>query len=333
MTSWGVVIVNFNSARFAIEAAQSALADNPDGVVVIVDNASTDESWNYFEEIRNEGVKGTDYLAPLSAADIELVEQDQELLYRPPLIIIKARKNLGFAAGCNIGLTHLLRFAACDHYLLLNPDALVGAGAHNAFESVLKDKTVGLCGATVLLAGDPKKRAQAFGGARMKPITLMGENCGAGMALVDRPSREEVEAVLSYPLGAAIAFRADYVHSIGLLDERYFLYYEEADWAFSGSKLYRCAWAPDAIIAHRYGGSSGSEYRFGAQPSNRSPLSDYHMVRSRLLFALKWRPWLAPIVVLLSGAQVFRRLARGRVMSAIAVARGAIPGAARAYLT
>ena len=69
------------------------------------------------------------------------------------------------------------------------------------------------------------------------------------------------------------------------------------------------------------------------EPSERSPLADYHMTRSRILFALKWRPYLAPLAVAAGGGQAAMRLIRGRRANAEAVFRASLPGSAREFVT
>ena len=271
----------------------------------------------------------------IRSADIAAIEAkylDEQTLPSSlsSLTVVGANENRGFAAGCNIGLKFLEAVSSCSHYLLLNPDTQLAAGALAAFETALDEPGAGLCGATVLLADDPGK-VQAFGGARLNDLTLLGENLGGGEFLFAAPEAADVEKHLTYPLGAAIALKAGYLQKAGYLDDRYFLYYEEADWAFAGRAFSHTVWAPDAYVFHHYGISSKSDFVSADQPSVRSPLADYHMARSRFLFALKWRPWLAPAVLALGLMQAFRRLLRGRFKSALAVARGVLPGAARAY--
>lgn len=332
----GVVIVNYNCAKLALDSALSAFGSGPaDLRAVIVDNASTDDSRSCLEafargEIRHvpeapaavPAVKFGDPNA-LSMATIS----DPAAWSGAALTFLSSRVNGGFAAGVNLGLS-ALETDAFDLLILLNPDALLAEGAIAAFARRLADPKVGLCGASVLSFADPT-RIQALGGASLDRLTLAGRNIAEGADFSAAPQREAVEARLDYPLGAAIGFRPDYLRRAGFLDERFFLYFEEADWAFAGRAAGRVGWAPDAVVYHRYGASTNS--RRSAAGADRSPLSDYHMARSRLLFALKWRPHLAPLMVALGAAEAGRRLARGRRAQARAVALGSVPGAARAF--
>lgn len=336
---FAAVIVNYNCAPLAIDAALSVIgAAHGDARAIIVDSASPDGSAGYFRAVANGRIRPTPEgpatapeavrFAKLSSLTMSLGDAAHVEL-RDDLTIVLAAENRGFAAGCNIGLAALAG-ADCDAILLLNPDALVASTSLDAFRRRLADPAIGLCGASVVGFALPHA-VQAFGGARLDPLTLLGENLGAGLALSDAPDTAAIERRLDYPLGAAMAFRPDYLAEAGLLDERYFLYYEEADWALAGAASRRVGWAREAVVYHRYGGATGSARTNAGEASARSALSDYHMARSRLLFAKKWRPHLAPALVGLGQAQALRRLMRGRLDQARAVALGSLPDAARAY--
>lgn len=336
----GVVIVNYNCAPLAIDSALSALgASEGDVRVVIVDNASTDSSREYLEGFANgEVARAPEAPAAFPAvqfADPKTIRtsmaSDPDEWSGDALTILRSPKNGGFAGGANFGLRALMS-GDFDLLILLNPDALIAKGAIGAFGRRLCDPSIGLCGASVLSFENPGQ-IQALGGAALHPLTLTGRNIADGENFADAHDPETVEARLDYPLGAAIAFRPDYLRHAGLLDERYFLYFEEADWTFSGRAAGRVGWAREAVVYHRYGASTKSLRVGPGAVSERSPLSDYHMARSRLLFALKWRPYLAPLMVAIGAGQAIKRLARGRRAQARAVALGSIPGAARAFPT
>jgi GT2 family glycosyltransferase len=333
----GAAIVNYNCADLALDAARSVIGAAPGrAVAVIVDNASTDQSRRQFEAAaagrwppHQTPPRGVVYAEP-AAAPVRLHVGEAQAR-QPGIDVIFSPINGGFAAGCNRGLA-ALKGGDFDLFLLLNPDALIAVGAVEAFADRLADDAIGLCGASVLAFENPH-RAQALGGAQLSRLTLSGRNLGEGLLLSEAPCRDAIEAILDYPLGAAIAFRRDFLDRVGEMDERYFLYFEEADWALAGRRFFRVGWAPGAIVYHRYGAATKSVRREGAGRSRRSPLSEYHMARSRFLFALKWRPHLIPVLFGVSAAEAARRLFDGRLAEARALLRGALPGAPRGYLS
>lgn len=318
---FGVVIVNYNCARLALDAVFSAFGGGAHRVVV-VDNASTDDTAAYFRAVAS-GRAPHRAAAPADAPRRVRFARPSRWSFGAvepfagSLSIVFANENRGFASGCNAGLKALRESGGADFYLLLNPDALLAADALAGFARRLSHSETGLCGASVL-AFDPPHAAQAFGGAALDPWTLRARNIGAGLGLDAAPAQADAERKLSYPLGAAIALRAEYLDRAGYLDERYFLYFEEADWTLAGG----CppVWARDAVVYHRYGGSSKS--RLDSGRAKRSPLSERHMTRSRLLFSQKWRPHLVAPLLALSVAEAASRLLERRDAAAKAILAG-----------
>lgn len=326
---FGAVIVNFRCAPLALDAALSFLGDGG-AKAIIVDNASDDGSPELIDAVIAGARPHTPELPPDPIDGRAVRFADPARLSRGRLSVLRAKSNRGFAAGCNAGLRALATVSGVDRFLLLNPDALLAEGALAAFAERLNEDGAGLCGASVV-AFEAPHAVQAFGGAAFDPFLLTGKNIGEGLALGDRPDRRSVEAELDYPLGAAIALRKDYLSRAGYLDERYFLYYEEIDWARAGGAAHAPVWAPDAVVYHRYGAASKSKRAAAGAPSARSALSDYHMTRSRVLFAAKWRPTLAPLAMLAGTAQAARRYMRGRAENGAAVLRASLPAAPRNY--
>jgi GT2 family glycosyltransferase len=320
---FGAVIVNYNCGLEALDAALSFLGAGG-ATAIIVDNASTDGSADAIEAAISGARPHTPAPPPAPIAGKEPKFASLRDLPTGAIRLIRTARNGGFAFGCNTGLRALAAIRGIDRLALLNPDALVSEDALEAFADRLADERVGLCGATVV-EFDAPHRIQCFGGASLHPALLIGRNIGEGAAIADLPSRSEVEAVMSYPLGAAIALRKDYLVRAGYLDERYFLYYEEADWAFAGGATNRPGWARDAVIYHRYGSASKSRRRPAGEPSERSAFANYQMTRSRTLFAAKWRPPLAPLSIVVGCAQAAARALRGRRANAIAVFRACFP--------
>jgi hypothetical protein len=82
-----------------------------------------------------------------------------------------------------------------------------------------------------------------------------------------------------YVCGAALFFRASVCRQIGLLDERFFLVYEESDWCYRARREgFECLTVPSARVWHKVGSSFGSE---------ASPLRTYFSARNKLLWAEK----------------------------------------------
>ncbi|MCI5047349.1 MAG: glycosyltransferase family 2 protein [Aquisalinus sp.] len=322
----GIVIVNYNSLAYVIEAVESIFSAEKIGErtrIVLVDNASTEHGFDEFEATIRQRFAADIAVARQADHRVSILDGCPETA---EIIIIQASRNDGFAAGCNIGLRFLYE-TDTDFFLLLNPDTKLHHNTLKAFAAKLSsDSKYGLLGATLM-----NMRAglgtQACGGASLNPLSLLGCNLGAGLSLDELPSEQEIEQQLSYPVGAAMAFRRDWLEYAGFMDERYFLYYEEADWSRIGRDKYKPGWARNAIVYHHHGAAAGSNLA----RQERSPLADYHMIRSRMQYALKWHKWIAPLIISLTCVQAIRRILRGQKEQARAVLLGGIPGADRAY--
>ena len=108
------MIVNHNAGTLLIDCVRAALAQAEQ--VIVVDNASSDSSM--------------DRLAAQFAAE-------------PRLVMLCTGQNLGFAAGCNLGLG----LATQAHLLFLNPDCILGAGSLRRMVMELdRDLSVGMVG-------------------------------------------------------------------------------------------------------------------------------------------------------------------------------------------
>ncbi len=103
------------------------------------------------------------------------------------------------------------------------------------------------------------------------------------------------------------------LQSVGLLNEAYFLYYEEIDWfTRAGTSLRRCI-AADAHVYHREGGSIGSPNWRQATPSL---VADFHIFRSKHLFMRTYHPESMLGCYLSSCLEVGKRILRGQFRNA-----------------
>lgn len=194
-----------------------------------------------------------------------------------------------------------------DAVFLLNNDAVAEPGAATAMARRLNETGAGMCGARVLY-WHPPGRVQALGGASYSPALGRAVHLGAGLPADARAGLDAVERRLDYVLGAALMITWKCLDDIGPMEERYFLYYEEIDWAVRARRRgWRLAYADDAIVRHKEGGSIGSSSR----ASSRSLMSDYYLLRSRISFTRKAYPYWLPTVFAYSVFQVIRNVWRG----------------------
>jgi N-acetylglucosaminyl-diphospho-decaprenol L-rhamnosyltransferase len=199
-----VIVLNYNGGALAGDVLRAALAFN--GVrmgVVVVDNASTDDSLHGMRQVA-----------------ASLPEKTRE----HPVVFLRSSENLGYPGGNNLGL-----FALHARYiLLLNSDAIVTPDTFAQLVAFMDARPrAGACGPRL---NWPDGTAQPFSyGGDPTPLYLLRR------ALAQRPGRflhdwagtspREVDWVA----GTCLCLRAAALAEVGMLDERIFMYFEDND--------------------------------------------------------------------------------------------------------
>ncbi|MBW3569325.1 glycosyltransferase family 2 protein [Candidatus Parcubacteria bacterium] len=218
-TKIAVVVPNWNGAEFLRDCLDSLRNQSQSARVVVVDNGSEDES-------------------------VEIIEKDYH-----DVILLKNPKNLGFAGGVNTGIRFALENGA-DMIALFNNDAI-------ADRHWLKHLTA-------KMESDPKYGIVAS--KVLKKEDGLIDNTGESFSIWGLPyprSRDEKadSAESSDELfgasGGSTLYRSKMLESIGLFDERFFAYYEDADMNFRAQLAgWKARYAKKAIVHHVIGGTS-----------------------------------------------------------------------------
>lgn len=192
--------------------------------------------------------------------------------------IIDTGSNAGFAAGNNIGVREALKFQA-DYILLLNDDTVVAPDfLDTLLEAAETTPGAGILGSKIYYFDEPQK--VWFAGARFDYETCMLTTPGSGL-LDDGLSSEPLES--DYITGCALLIKRQVVERIGLLDERFFLYWEDVDWGLRAKKAgFRNFVMSRSHIWHKISVSTGGM---------DSPLRAYHKTRGHLSLAKVHTPW------------------------------------------
>ena len=232
-----VIVVNYNTREETITAVRSAVAATSVPLqIVVVDNGSRDGS--------------------VDALRAEF----------PEITVVDAGANLGFAAGVNLGVTH----SSAPLVTLLNPDTEVLPGAIDALVAFAREHPEhGLYGGRTLRPDGTTDPSSCWG-----DMTLWSLACFAvGLTTVFKRSRLfdpeslgawERDSVREVPIITGcllLTTRQDWDRLQGM-DERFFLYGEDADFSRRARKQgMRPVVVPDATIVHAVGGSTASSGR------------------------------------------------------------------------
>lgn len=307
-----VLILNWNGWQDTIECLESVFRlDYPSYRVIVCDNGSEDGSLQHIKAwaegrlavalpkdnpLRHLSFPPVPKPIPYVDYERSVAEEggdpkDADNL----LILIQTGSNLGFAGGNNVGLRYALARDDFDYVWLLNNDTVVRPDAlTHLVRRMVEKPEAGMCGATVLCYDRPEL-VQSLGGCiynkwlgACKPIGLLQSS----KLPIDR---QLVEKRMSYVAGSSLLVKKSFLGDIGLMSEDYFLYYEELDWAVRARGRYKLAYAPESIVYHEEGGTSGAERR---KPEARDFTADYYSIRNRLIITRKYFRYALPVVYL-----------------------------------
>ena len=192
--------------------------------------------------------------------------------------LIHTGSNTGFAKGNNIGIARALQKGA-DYVLLLNDDTIVSRDFMDILVAAAeKDPGAGMLGPEVLYYGDRERIS--FAGARFDPASGTFSFPHADELSSKSGITEPFES--DFITGCALLVKKGLIDKIGLLDERFFLYWEDSDWGLRAKAAgFRCLVVPAARIWHKVSASSGG---------GDSPSKAYYKTFGNFMFAEMYAP-------------------------------------------
>lgn len=238
-----VILVNYNGKDFNDKCIGSLLKSRLSALleIVIVDNASTDGSFQELQEIWGE---------------------------HPQIHLIGLDDNYGFSKANNTGILFAME-RGIDHYLLLNNDTEVEP---YTIENMLvcQRRTGSMIVPRIYYADRPDVIWCA--GGEISRIIQKSKHRGIGRA--DRGQFEQ-DRLCSFANGCCLLLDREHVKAIGLLDESFFLYYEDNDYSLraqdAGVSIRYCA---GAVVYHKVN---------GATRGNEKPVNAYYITRNWMM--------------------------------------------------
>jgi GT2 family glycosyltransferase len=304
-----IVILNWNGWHDTIECLESVFKSiYPAFRVIVCDNHSEDNSIEYIREWA-EGRLTLDVternqlkhlLLPPVPKPIRYLMRDESEINGSNdsnddgtrLMIIKNRDNYGFAGGNNVGLRYALARNDFDYIWLLNNDTVVAPDAlSHLVERMTGAQNIGICGSTLRFYHNPDL-IQALGGANYHQWLGVATKIGAGQRSPVAIDQKTAESKMDYVVGASMFVTKPFLTDIGILNEDYFLYYEELDWAIRAKGRYTLGYAAKSIVFHKEGASIGSNRTL----KQRSLTGDYYLIRNKIFFTQKFYPYALPTV-------------------------------------
>ena len=193
----------------------------------------------------------------------------------PEISLVQNETNLGFPGGNNVAIQAVLE-RGTDYFLLLNNDTIVAPDFLTELVRVAEsDPRIGMLNPKIYYF-EPADRLWYAGGS-YKPWWSFAKTRGVNQR--DAGRFEKVEEV-SFITGCACLVKATVVRQIGLLDEVFFLGFEDLDWCMRASKAgFKGYYVPSSVIWHK--SSYDTKKNLG------KAVKDFYGTRNSVLFARK----------------------------------------------
>lgn len=253
-----IIVLNWNGLADTTACLESlARLDYPSYEVVLVDNGSTDGSPSILRK------------------------------QFPTLTLIETGANLGFTGGNNAGLRYACEHDA-DYALLLNNDTELDPSFLRVLVDTCEaDPSIGIAGPTIYYHSQPDTIWSAGGRINWRNADTTMD----GIGQIDQGQFGPSPRPMDFVTGCALLIRREVIDHIGLLDERFFLYYEETEWCIRAAKAgYRIVHVPLSKIWHK----------ISIQKQEVTPYIVYYSGRNRLLFLrASGRAWWRVVAIIL----------------------------------
>ncbi len=264
-----VILVDWNGIEVTLPCLQSLNAVKPSDKftieLIVVDNGSTIP---IAERIKNK--------------------------YRD-VIVFRSEENLGFAAGCNVGIRYAIE-SRFDYSLLLNNDTTVEPEFLNhLYDYIEMNPAVGLAQPKILFQHDKNLIWNA--GNRFNKWIGLTSTKGYG-----KKNSDKYDSITTMPWATGCCMfinnKLFTEYGLGLLNETYETYYEDVEFSFRlREKGYEIAYVPSSIIYHIAGYSVNSNKE--TQEGRTHPFVVYLHSRNRIFLLREFSMWyLFPTVVL-----------------------------------
>jgi GT2 family glycosyltransferase len=213
-----IIVLNWNGKEDTLDCLTSLRATNYGNYkIVVVDNGSEDDS----------------------------VEAVREKF--PEVEIVETGKNLGFAGGNNAGIEYAMK-QGTDYVYLINNDTTVDPDYLRELVTAAEaDEKIGAVGSKIYYYSEPTRIW--FAGGKINWLRNKGEHIG--LDEVDRGQYDDIKEA-GYLTGCSLLVKREVVEKIGVLEEDYFLYYEDVDYSLRIQNAgYKTVYVPKSKIYHK----------------------------------------------------------------------------------
>lgn len=263
MINIGIVVLNWKQPQLTIETVDSILGINHKHFnyhIFITDNNSPDDSVNRF---------------------IQKYKKNKNIT------VLQTKNNLGYAGGNNFAIKKIIK-KNFDYILLSNNDVLFEQNFLEKLIKISQEQNFSITGPKIYFAPGHEFHKDRYSknelgkvlwsaGGKIDWNNIIGDNIGVDE--VDIGQYDQINTNVDFISGCVMLIKTQIFKKIGVFDEKYFMYLEDADFCQRAKKKgFKIAYVPQSKVWHLNAGSS----------SSGSFLHDYFLTRNRLLFAFKY---------------------------------------------
>ena len=253
-----MIIVNYHGAFDTIKCIRSLFLAVPTPRVVVVDNTPDDR------------------------------ELEKALMDYPEIHLIRARENLGFGKGNNLGIDWALTNTTCDFIFLLNNDATIRPDTINFLEEAMEScPEAGIIAPRIVLADDPDRLWYGGGDVDWR---RGGAKIPGIMGAADAPLAM-TRRFVGFASGCAMYIRRQSLVTAKGFDPRFFMYDEDLELSLRVTELgWKILYFPHALVSHAGQGSlrKGDHPFIGKWNVKNSNFAfyAYHMTKNSVINAM-----------------------------------------------
>jgi GT2 family glycosyltransferase len=270
-----IIVVNWNGRHFLTDCLVAAEQQTYGSYeTIVVDNGSTDGSIAYVKS------------------------------HFPAVRIIELDRNVGFAKANNLAMEEALR-QKIDYIALLNNDTKADRRWLEHLIQVAKtDAKIGICASKMLLMSDPMI-IDSTG-----HVFQSGKIADRGHGEIDSGQHDCQLDVIGACAGACL-YKSDMLEDIGLFDESFVTYFEDAELSWRAhNRGWKAKYVPESVVLHHHGGTTRSTKAIDRAMVEQSTINMVKMIRRHDSFVGKLRTSFAWFQMALCGS--FEKGIRGR---------------------
>ena len=209
----------------------------------------------------------------------------------PKVLIIENHENLGYSGANNKGINKAIELG-CGKFILINNDTVVDKKLVNSLvDFANNDKNIGLVSPKIYFAPDheyhlkrykikDRGNALCYAGGKLDADNVYASHYG--LDEVDNGQFNSIRET-DFTTGCCMLITRDVIDRVGLLDEKYFMYFEDIDYSIRAKRAgLQVMYYPFAFLWHKNASTSGS-------PGSLTHI--YYQTRNRLYFGFKYFSW------------------------------------------